>query len=188
MKPIYLFIIISLISLNIASQDAISFSVLQDPKLAFGLDKKHKNDTPTLDLIVNVNWECDQKDYYYFALQLQYEHANLYDGRFTRYSVHGLWNFETLLIENLNTAFGFGLGVINRDYIEGAGSYSFTVDISYPILKNLSVIQKNEWVKRSDLPTPKLGYNLSIGLKWKAIKLKTRDELREELRLKKLKP
>lgn len=160
-------LILLFISLISYSQDGISFSVLQDVKLGLGLDKAHKNTSPTLDIIANLNLEGKQYDYYYFAIQLQYEHANLHDGRFTRYSVHGIWTLEPKLINKLKMGFGLGLGIINREDDYGRGSYSGTIELSYPITKNLFIVQKNEWVRRSELPTPKLVYNNSLGLKYK---------------------
>tara|TARA_R110002049_G_scaffold4063_2_gene29296 strand:- start:7195 stop:7728 length:534 start_codon:yes stop_codon:yes gene_type:complete len=149
------------------AQDGISFSVLQDVKLGLGMDKKHMNPNPTLDIIVNMNWEGKQYDYYYFTVQTQYERANLHDGYFSRYSVHGIWNLNTLILPKLKLGFGVGIGMIHRPNTGGLGSYSGTLDVSYPIAKKLSVIAKNEWVRRPDLITPKLGYNLALGLNYK---------------------
>lgn len=166
-----LLIILTLISFNLNAQDGISFSVLQDAKLGLGMDKKHLNTNPTLDLIVNMNWEGKQFEYYYFAIQTQFETANLHDGNFKRYSVHGIWNLNTLIVPKIKLGFGIGLGIIHRPLSGGLGSYSGTLDISYPIAKNWNVIAKNEWVRRPDLATPKLGYNLAFGLTYKPIHL-----------------
>ena len=166
-----LLILISLISIHLHAQNGISFSVLHDGKLGLGLDKKHLNDRPTLDLIINMNWEGKQFQHYYFAIQTQFETANLYDGYFKRYSVHGIWNFNKLILDKLNIGMGVGIGVIHRERTDGLGNYSGTIEISYPIFRDLSIINKNEWVRRPDLATPKLGYNFSIGLKYKPIHL-----------------
>ena len=72
------------------SQTGISFSVLQDVKLGLGLDEEHGNDKPTRDLIINMNWQGNQFEHYYFALQTQFETAALSGGYFKRYSVHGI--------------------------------------------------------------------------------------------------
>ncbi|MCP4984923.1 MAG: hypothetical protein GY928_02305 [Colwellia sp.] len=164
-------IIIILFTVTTQSQNGISFSVLQDVKLGLGMDKKHLNNNPTLDLLLNVNLEGKQYEYYFFAIQMQYEHAELHSGYLKRYSVHGMWNLNPLILPKLQIGFGFGLGMINREGQYGNGSYSGTIELSYPILKNLSVISKNEWVRRSDLETPKTGYNLSVGLRYKPFHL-----------------
>jgi len=166
-----LLILISLIFFDLHAQNGISFSVLHDGKLGLGLDEKHKNDGPTLDLIVNMNWEGKQFQQYYFAIQTQFETANLYDGHFKRYSVHGIWNFNRLVVDRLNVGIGVGIGAIHRDNSDGLGNYSFTLEASYPIFKNFSAIIKNEWVRRPDLATPKLGYNLGFGFTFKPIHL-----------------
>lgn len=149
------------------SQDGISASILQDAKLGLGMDKLHKNDTPTLDLIINVNLDGKQFEWYYFSIQMLYERANLYDGYFSRYGVNTLWNFNQLIVRKLKIGAGIGLHMIERHNTGGLGSYSATIDVSYPITKNLSIISKNEWLRRPDLITPKLCYNLSFGLNYK---------------------
>jgi hypothetical protein len=166
MKKIFL-ISIMLFGLNINAQERLSFSVLQDVKLGLGLDKKHLNDKPTLDLIANFTMEGKQFEWYYFSIQMQYEHAFLYSGYFSRYSINGIWNFNRLFIDKLEIGAGIGLGMINRHQNEGNGSYSGTIEISYPITKRLFIVNKNEWVRRTDLQTPKLGYNSSLGIKFK---------------------
>ncbi|WP_341217072.1 hypothetical protein [uncultured Wocania sp.] len=148
------------------AQDQISFSILQDAKLLVSGDKLG-NEPLTTDLIFNMNWEGKQYDYYYFSIQTQYEHANLNGGYFRRYSVHGIWTLNSLLLPKLEIGFGAGIGMIHRNS-EGMGSYSGTIDLSYPITKKLYATVKNEWVRRSDLNTPQLRYNLAIGLKYKA--------------------
>lgn len=166
-----LIILLTLISINLHAQDGISFSVLQDVKLGLGLDKTHGNTTPTLDVLINMNWEGKQYEYYYFAIQTQFEKANLYGDNFYRYGVNGIWNFNKLIVPKLKIGFGVGLGIIHRENNSGFGSYSGTLELSYPIAKNLAVIIKNEWVRRSDLPTPKTGYNLAAGITFKPIHL-----------------
>lgn len=165
MKTLKLLIMIA--SFNTMAQNGISASILQDTKLGFGLDKKHLNDKPTLDLIANVNFEGKQKEYYYFAMQLQYERAELHSGYFSRYGVNALWNFNKLVVDNLTIGLGGGLHMIERHNTGGLGSYSGLVEVSYPIAKKLRVIAKNELLRRPDLEVPKLGYNLSLGVNYK---------------------
>lgn len=148
------------------TQETISFALLHDVKLGLGLDKEHGNDKPTTDLIFNMNWEGKQYDYYYFAIQTQYEHANLYSGYLRRYSVHGMWNFNKLVIPKLKIGAGVGVGSLHREGFGGFANYSGTIDISYLIYKKISIITKNEWMKRPDLPNKKIGYNLSLGVKY----------------------
>lgn len=164
MKTIKLILLLA--TLTTQAQNKISYSILQDTKLAFGLDTEHKNNTPTLDAIFNINLEGKQFKYYYFSTQIQYEHANLYQNYYSRYGVNLIWVFNQLIIPKLKIGAGAGLHMINRATKPGNGSYSATLEINYPILKRLSIISKNEWVRRSDLITPKLGYNLSFGLKF----------------------
>lgn len=159
-------LVTTLITINLQAQDQISFSVLQDAKLLVNGDNRGNSPGAT-DLIFNMNWEGKQFDYYYFSIQTQYEHANLRGGYFRRYSVHGIWTLNSLLLPKLEIGFGAGLGMIHRNS-QGMGSYSGTIDLSYPITKKLYASLKNEWVRRSDLNTPQLRYNLAIGLKYKA--------------------
>lgn len=149
------------------AQDRISISTLHDIKLGLGLDKKHNNGKSVLNGIIAVNLEGKQKEWYYFSVQPFYEYANLQESNYHRYGVNAQWNFNRLIIDNLTVSPAFGFGMINRKGNEGNGSYQFLVDLSYPILKDLEIISRNEWVYRSDLKTPKTGYNLSIGLKYK---------------------
>lgn len=166
MKTIKKYLIITSIFLTLSatSQDKISFSVLQDVKLGLGMDKEHGNFGYTPDIIINANLEGKQFEWYYFSMQVQYEHAELSSGYFKRYSVHGMWNFNQLIIPKLEIGVGVGLGIINRKTAEGLGSYSGTIDVSYPITKKLSVIIKNEYVRRPLINS--FRYNLSGGLKY----------------------
>lgn len=156
--------LIFFISITLNSQNAISFSLLQDVKLGLGMDAEHGNNGFTQDLIFNMNWEGKQFEYYYFSVQTQYEHAELSSGYFKRYSAHGIWNFNKLIVDKLEIGLGVGLGMVHRNNTGGLGSYSFTADISYPIVKNLSAIFKNEYVYRPLLKGMK--YNLSLGIKY----------------------
>ena len=167
MRNYLIIALMCLITYLATAQEGISFAVLQDVKLGLGLDKEHGNTEPTLDIIINMNWEGKQYEYYYFAVQTQFEKANLCDGDYLRYSVHGIWSFNTLIVPKLSLGFGVGLGIIHRPLSGGLVSYSGSLDISYPIFKKVSVIAKNEWVRRPDLITPKLGYNLSLGINYK---------------------
>ncbi len=159
-----LLILLSLISINLHSQESISFSLLQDVKLGLGMDSEHGNTGFTPDVIINMNWEGKQFEYYYFSIQSFYEHAELSSGYFKRYGVNGIWNLNRLIVDKLEIGIGVGLGMINRPNAAGLGSYSGAIDISYPIYKNLSVIVKNEYVRRPLLDA--FRYNLSAGLKY----------------------
>lgn len=172
MKTLKNYLIIALMFIMVFAykchaQEGISISVLHDVKLGLGLDKEHNNGKSVMDLIVNVNLEGKQFEYHYFALQLQYERANLQDGYFNRYGVNAMWNLHSLIIPKLKLGFGAGLHMIERPDTGGLGSYSGTIELSYPIVKDLYIIAKNEWLRRPDLITPKLGYNLSAGLNYK---------------------
>lgn len=171
MKTATTFIIFMLLSSVILAQDGISFFATHDIKLGLGMDKTHKNDEPTLDLIIGFNLEGKQFEYYYFAVQTEYERANLYDGYFSRYSINLMWNFNKLVVPKLTVGLGAGIGIIGRHESGSTGTYLIVVDVSYPITKNLATIIKNEYIRRSDLLTPRLGYNLSIGLNWKPFHL-----------------
>ena len=151
------------------SQEKIQFGTYQDIKLGFGQDEEHGNVSPTLDLLLNVSLEGKQFKYYYFSIVPFFEMANLHSGDFKRYGVSLMWNFNRLLIERLEIGIGTGFGVIHRP--ESYASYSFTADLSCLIAKGISLGLKNEWVRRSELKTPKLAYNLSIGIKLNLIKL-----------------
>lgn len=149
------------------SQEQLTFGIYQDVKLGLGMDKEHGNDKPTFDMIFNVNMEGNQFEYYYFSVQAQYEHADLYGGKFDRYGVNLMWNFNKLIIDDLTASFGFGGHVISRPWIDGMLSYSILNELSYEINDFLDVSLKNEFVKRSDLLNNKLGFNMYFGFKIK---------------------
>lgn len=148
------------------AQDRISITALHDVKLGLGLDTKHNNGKSVLNGIIAVNLEGKQFEYYYFSLQPFYEYANLQDSNFHRYGINTQWHFNRLIIDNLTVSPAIGFAFISREGF-GYGSYQFLVDLSYPILKDLEVVSRSEFVRRSDLLTPKTVYNLSIGLKYK---------------------
>lgn len=162
-------LIILLLALNLNAQDGISVGVFHDIKLGLGMDEEHGNDKPTLDLLLNVSLEGKQFQYYYFSVVPFFEIAQLEGGDFKRYGVSLMWNFNELILDGLEIGIGTGFGVIHRP--ESYASYSFTADLSYTITKGISLALKNEWVRRSELKTPKLGYNLMFGIKLNLIKL-----------------
>lgn len=149
------------------AQNGLSFSALHDVKLGLGLDKQHNDGKPTADIILLMNFEGKQFEYYYFNMQTYFEHASLKSGYFRRYGVNALWNFNTLILPKLKLGFGGGMGVIHRQNTGGLLSYSGIIEVSYPISKHLFIMQRNEFVRRPDLETPKTGYNLSIGINYK---------------------
>lgn len=171
MKKYIIILLMFLMAYLAKAQEGISFSVLQDVKLGLGMDKKHGNDSPTMDIIVNMNFEGKQFEWYYFSMQTQFEKANLSSGDYYRYSVHSIWTLNKLIIPKLRIGLGCGLGVIHRPLSGGLLSYSGTMDISYTIFKNTGLTIKNELVRRPDLPNKKIGYNLSFGLTFKLINL-----------------
>lgn len=162
-----LLILISLISFNLHAQDGLSFSVVHDIKLGLGMDKVHNDGKATTDFIIAMNFEGKQFEYYYFNMQTYFEHASLKSGYFRRYGVNALWNFNTLILPKLKLGFGGGMGVIHRQNTGGLLSYSGIIEVSYPISKHLFIMQRNEFVRRPDLETPRTGYNLSIGINYK---------------------
>jgi hypothetical protein len=164
-KNILAIIAMFLMVFTSTAQDQISFSVLQDAKFLISGDDIG-NKAGTVDLIFNMNWEGKQFEYYYFSIQTQYETANLNGGSFKRYSAHGVWTLNALLLPELEIGFGAGIGMIHRE-TASTYSYSGTIDLSYPITKKIFFTLKNEWVRRSDLNTPELRYNLAAGLKYK---------------------
>lgn len=145
---------------------SVSLSVLQDVKLGAGLDSKHNYNKSVLDLIVNVNLEGKQLEYYYFAVQLQFETANLRDSNLYRYGVNLMWNFNELVIDRATIGVGVGGHMINRDGMSSL-SYGALSDISYRIDDNFWIITKHEFYRRTDLMTPHTGYNLALGVKYK---------------------
>ena len=167
-KIIVVFIILLLGGMCLMNaQERISLTALHDLKLGFGLDDEHNNGKSVLDVIIAVDLEGKQFEWYYFSMQPFYEYANLQETNYHRYGVNAKWNFNKLIVDKLVVSPGFGIGMINRKGNEGNGSYQFLVDLSYPIIKDLHFIVRNEYVRRSDLLTPKLGYNVSVGVKFK---------------------
>lgn len=159
--------IMLLTSIIANSQEQITFGIYQDVKLVLGMDKEHLNDKPTFDMVFNLNLEGNQFEYYYFSIQAQYEHSDLYGGKLDRYGVNLMWNFNKLIIDDLTASFGFGGHVISRPWIDGMATYSLLNELSYEIFDFLDLSIKNEWVKRNDLPNKKIGYNLYFGVKIK---------------------
>ena len=166
-KQIIIIAILIVLAFKCNAQDGLSISVLHDVKLGLGLDKEHGNDKPTLDYIIVFNMDGKQFEWYYFSVQTYYEHAELSSGYFKRYGFNTTWTLNELIVPKLKLGFGMGLGAIHRHLSGGMLTYSGVLEVSYPILKNIDLISRNEWVRRPDLITPKLAYNLSIGIKYK---------------------
>lgn len=155
------------------SQDKITLSVFQDAKLLVSGDN-HGNSAGTKDLIFNMDWEGYQFEYYFFTVRTQFETANLSSASFSRYSVHVGWTFNKLIIPKLEAGIFAGVGIIHRGEplkVDGAGTYSLTGELSYPISNFISVSAKYEIVRRSDLvwlynTDQPFKPNFSIGVKF----------------------
>lgn len=171
MKTIKIIIIIIILFFGgmclMNAQERIGFTALHDVKLGLGMDKQHNNSKSVLNVILAVDLEGKQFEWYYLSIQPFYEYANLQESNYHRYGVNAKWNFNRLVIDKLTVSPGLGIGMIFREGNGGSGSYQFLIDLSYPITKDLSFIGRNEWVRRTDLLTPKLGYNVSVGLNYK---------------------
>ena len=167
MKP--QIIILLLCSAICFSQQKLSLSVYQDTKLLITGDNKG-NDPLTPDLIFNMDWEGKQQTWYYFSIKTQYEFANLVGGKFYRYTVNGICNFNKLIVPKMEFGIGLGFGALHRPNTDGLGTYSLTTELNYPLTKNIKASVKYEIVRRSDLvelyhePQP-FKPNLAIGFR-----------------------
>lgn len=147
-----------------AAQEQISIGIYQDAKLTFYRDN-HGNEPFTADIIITANLEGKQFKHYYFSLQPFYEYADLYGDKYHRYGFNLNWNLNNLIIENTTITIGGGIGMIHRPY--GSGSYQLNLEVRHAICNWLDISLRNEFVKRTDLPNKKLGYNLHYGLIFK---------------------
>jgi hypothetical protein len=161
MKKILL-LLFALFTISTYSQEHIRIGLFQDGKLLVS-DDDHNNTAPTLDLTLSVDLQGKQFNYYYFSIRSQIEYADLWSGELYRYSVVPMWNFNKLIIDKMEIGVGAGYSMISRDGFAW-NSYSLVGEITYPISDNWKFGMRNEWVRRRDLQTPVLRYNLSFGI------------------------
>lgn len=161
MKKIFL-LLLTLFSLSIYSQEHKRAGVFQDGKLLVS-DDEHNNTAPTLDLTLSFDLQGKQFEYYYFSIRSQIQYADLWSGALYRYSVIPMWNFNKMIINELEVGVGVGFGMIHKNG-GSSSSYSFVGEITYPLAEDWRFGIRNEWVRRSELETPVLRYNLSFGV------------------------
>lgn len=147
-------------------QDKIGISILHDGKLGLGIDTKYGNDKPTIDFLAIASLQGKQYKDYYFSLNPLFEYADLHGGKFYRYGVNAMWNFNNLVVDKATISAGVGAHMINRERQYAKATWSTSFDLSYEIIKHLSLVVHNEWIERVDLPKKKVRYNLSLGLKY----------------------
>jgi hypothetical protein len=131
------------------AQEHVSVSVFQDSKLLLLGDEKGNN-AGTANILVSLNLEGKQFEYYYFSMQPFYEYADLNGGYFHRYGVNSVWTMNKLFIDSLEASLGAGIGMIHRTGL-GLYSYQFIAQLSYPITPWLFASTRYEIVRRSDL-------------------------------------
>ena len=100
---------------------------------------------------------------YYFSIRPQFEFADLSSGGLYRYSVIPMWNFNQLTINELEIGVGVGYSMIHKKGT-ATSSYSFVGEFTYPFAEGWRFGLRNEWVRRTELETPVLRYNLSFGI------------------------
>ena len=161
MKKLFI-LLFTLFTLSVFSQEKIRVGLFQDGSLLVS-DDTHGNTAPTIDMILSIDLQGKQFSSYYFSIRPQFEFADLYSGKFYRYSVISMWNFNTLDVDGVEFGIGTGIGMIHKN--GGASmSYSFVAELAYPFAEDWRVGLRNEWVHRSELETKPLRYNLSFGV------------------------
>lgn len=161
MKKLYL-LLFTLFTLTLYSQENIRVGLFQDGSLLVS-DDTHGNTSPTIDMMLSFDLQGKQFSSYYFSMRTQMEFADLYSGKFYRYSVIPMWNFNGLDVDGVEVGIGGGIGMIHKN--GGASmSYSIVAELSYPFAEDWRVGLRNEWVHRSELETKPLRYNLSFGV------------------------
>lgn len=161
MKKLFL-LLFTFLTLSLYSQEHIRVGLFQDGKLLVS-DDVHNNSAPTIDLTLSFDLQGKQFEWYYFSVRPQIEYANLWSGELYRYSVIPMWNVNKLNINKLEIGVGVGYGIIHKNG-GASSSYSFVGELTYPFADDWRFGIRNEWVRRSELQTPVLRYNLSFGI------------------------
>ena len=138
------------------SQDTFDLAVHHDTKFFFIGDERG-NKAGTLDLLVKIEIPIVKFLKSYIVVYPLLEHVNLHTGSLKRYALGFGYIRENLFLKKLNVGLFPNFGTIKR-FDNTTTSFGFDFEISYQLLKRLSISYIHQIVERTDL---KFKYNES---------------------------
>lgn len=156
-----LFIVLVSVFINGNSQEKLSFSLLQDVKLATIGDIKRGYKAFTVDILARIKMQGNQQRLGYMIIYPEYEYAEL-KSTYQRYSANIGYAFNNI-ISNLEFESAISYGFINHDgTTRSIGAWFGT---NYIISKALKINVGYQIVERTDID--KIKYSGFVGLEIK---------------------
>ncbi len=154
----FLFIVLLSIFINGNAQEKLSFSLLQDVKLATIGDTKRGYKAFTTNLLARIKMQGKQQKLGYMIVYPEFEYADL-KSTYYRYSANLGYVFNNL-INNIELESSFSYGFINHNgTTRSVGAWFGT---NYIISKALKINAGYQIVDRSDID--KIRYSGFVGL------------------------
>ncbi len=154
----FLFIVLFSIFINGNSQEKVSFSLLQDLKLATIGDNKRGYKAFTVNLLARIKMQGNQQRLGYMIIYPEYEYAEL-QSTYQRYSANVGYAFNNV-INNIELETAVSYGFINHDGV--TRSLGFWFGTNYVINKALKINAGYQIVDRTDIN--KIRYSGFVGL------------------------
>ena len=154
MRKIITILVVLFISEKIASQEMFSVDVFADPKLAIMTDD-YGNKPFTPNLLVNFSVQSKQLDYGYYFFGQALEYADLYGGKYFRYSVLqvGYTMNRFSFSDRIETSIALNYGIVKRWSFDFA-NIGGTVDLTYCLTEKLKFTSLLQVVRRTDIESP----------------------------------
>ena len=157
----YFIIAMTLFIYNVYSQEKVSFSLLQDVKLATIGDTKRGYKAFTINLLARIKMQGNQQKLGYMIIYPEYEYAEL-QSTYHRYSANVGYSFNNI-INNLEFETAVSYGFINHNgTTRSVGAWFGT---NYIISKALKINAGYQIVERTDIN--KIRFSGFIGLEIK---------------------
>ena len=157
----FLFIVLLSVFINGHAQEKLSFSLLQDVKLATIGDTKRGYKAFTINLLARIKMQGNQQKLGYMIIYPEYEYAEL-QSTYHRYSANVGYSFNNI-INNLEFETAVSYGFINHNgTTRSVGAWFGT---NYIISKALKINAGYQIVERTDID--KIRYSGFVGLEIK---------------------
>lgn len=167
MKKVIILLLLIATSCICIAQDAITFSIYQDAKLAVIGDNKD-NDPFTFNMIIKSKWQgYENRNGGFMEVVLSNEYADLKGGYYNRYSGGVAYN-QTILNEKFIVNGGANYGVITRKDGGATQSIEFTNELIYKLSNTFNILILNSYTQRTDLNRKDMfRYNMYIGIEYR---------------------
>lgn len=155
MRKFITILLVLFVSEKLVSQEMISMDVFADPKLAVMTDD-YGNKPFTPNILVNFSVQSRQLEYGYYFFGQGLEYADLFGGKYFRYSVLqvGYTMNRFSFSDRIEASFAINYGIVKRWSFDFA-NFGGTLDLSYCFTDRLKFTSLLQVVRRTDIESPR---------------------------------